>query len=262
VATCRACASFLLGCALSILCSAASRADSLALHLQTLPEPPPVEKLIGLPDPIGRGAYQALIVSEAEKAGMPPALVDAVVRVESNFEPRALGAVGEIGLMQIRPETAAMLGYRGDLAGLYEPQVNVAFGVRYLAGAWRLAGGNLCRALMKYRAGHGEERMSALSVEYCRRARAHLASIGSPLAMGASPPAAAEGAVVVSVHRVKPAGTRSPAAPIEPAFARELRLARAKARAGIRTTADSARFWRAQEARIRELTGRIRQRLS
>jgi hypothetical protein len=72
----------------------------------------------------------------------------------------------------------------------------------------------------------------------------------------------AEGVVVASVHRVTPAGIRSPAAPIEPAFARELRLARAKARAGIRTTADSARFWRAQEARIRELTGRIRQRLS
>jgi hypothetical protein len=35
---------------------------------------------------------------------------------------------------------------------------------------------------MKYRAGHGEERMSERSVEYCRRARAHLAAIGSPLA--------------------------------------------------------------------------------
>jgi Transglycosylase SLT domain len=156
VATCRACASLLLACALWVFCSAASPADSLANHLQTLPEPPPIEKLIGLPDPIGRGAYLALIVSEADKAGIPPALVDAVVRVESNFEPRALGGVGEIGLMQIRPETAAMLGYRGDLAGLYEPHVNVAFGVRYLAGAWRLAGGNLCRALTKYRAGHGE----------------------------------------------------------------------------------------------------------
>ena len=39
-----------------------------------------------------------------------------------------------------------------------------------------------CRALMKYRAGHGEERFSERSVEYCRRARAHLASLGSPLA--------------------------------------------------------------------------------
>src|SRR4029453_10151459 len=40
---------------------------------------------------------------------------------------------------------------------------------------------------MKYRAGWGEERMSPLSVEYCRRARSHLAAIGSPLADKAQP---------------------------------------------------------------------------
>src|SRR3954469_23160001 len=57
---------------------------------------------------------------------------------------------------------------------------------KYLAEAWRLANGNLCRALMKYRAGWGEERLSPLSQEYCRRARVHLANIGSPLA-GATP---------------------------------------------------------------------------
>jgi hypothetical protein len=37
---------------------------------------------------------------------------------------------------------------------------------------------------MKYRAGHGEERMTPLSVEYCRRVRAHLAAIGSPMVAG------------------------------------------------------------------------------
>jgi hypothetical protein len=37
---------------------------------------------------------------------------------------------------------------------------------------------------MKYRAGHGEERMTPLSVEYCRRVRAHLAAIGSPIVAG------------------------------------------------------------------------------
>jgi hypothetical protein len=82
-------------------------------------------------------------------------------------EPSA--AVGEVGLMQIRPQTAAMLGYGGDAAGLFEPETNVRFGVAYLARAWELAGGDLCRALMKYRAGWGEERMTPLSVEYSRR---------------------------------------------------------------------------------------------
>lgn len=40
---------------------------------------------------------------------------------------------------------------------------------------------------MKYRAGHGEERFTVRSVEYCRRARNHLAAIGSPLASAALP---------------------------------------------------------------------------
>ena len=61
------------------------------------------------------------------------------------------------------------------------------FGVAYLARAWELARGDVCRTLMKYRAGWGEERMTPLSVEYCRRAREHLAAIGSPLAGGALP---------------------------------------------------------------------------
>jgi hypothetical protein len=60
--------------------------------------------------------------------------------------------------------------------------------VIYLSKAWRLANGDLCRASMKYRAGHGEEMMSPLSVEYCRRARNHLVALGSPFAI-AHPPA-------------------------------------------------------------------------
>src|ERR687894_2645738 len=89
--------------------------------------------------------------------------------------------------MQVRPETAAMLGHRGGITALFEPETNVRLGVMYLARAWQLADGDLCRALMKYRAGWGEERMTPLSVEYCRRARGDLASIGSPLASGELP---------------------------------------------------------------------------
>jgi soluble lytic murein transglycosylase-like protein len=72
-------------------------------------------------------------------------------------------------------EAAPVLGADGpqrEIADLHEPSTNIRYGVRYLAEAWKLANGNLYRALMKYRAGHGEERFSARSVEYCRRARA------------------------------------------------------------------------------------------
>jgi soluble lytic murein transglycosylase-like protein len=125
-----------------------------------------------------RSAYLPAITQEAAVHGVPPALVDAVVRIESRYDPEAIGSVGEIGLMQVRPKTAELLGFQGTSADLAQPQTNLRYGVGYLAKAWRLASGDLCRTLMKYRAGHGSETMSALSVEYCRRARLHLASVG------------------------------------------------------------------------------------
>lgn len=125
-----------------------------------------------------RSLYLDAIRREASSHGLPHAIADAVVRIESGYDPSAVGAVGEIGLMQVRPTTAAMLGFKGTNAELAHPETNIRYGVAYLAKAWRLAGGDLCRALMKYRAGHGAETMSPLSAEYCRRARVHLTAIG------------------------------------------------------------------------------------
>jgi Transglycosylase SLT domain len=118
-----------------------------------------------------------LITQEAERTGLDPPLVDAVIKVESDYRPDVIGAAGEIGLMQVRPSTARLLGFGGTDRELAEPATNVRLGVTYLAKAWSLAHGDLCRALMKYRAGHGEEQMTPLSVEYCRRAREHLAQV-------------------------------------------------------------------------------------
>jgi len=130
----------------------------------------------------GRALYLSTIVREAESRGLPPAVADAVTSVESGYDPNRVGGVGEVGLMQVRPQTAAMLGYKGSVADLFEPDVNIRYGVAYLAEAWNLAKGDLCRALMKYRAGHGEEHMTPRSVDYCFRARAHLAVVGLPQA--------------------------------------------------------------------------------
>jgi transglycosylase-like protein with SLT domain len=155
-----------------------------------IPLPPPIEGLIGMPQAYtpGRKVHLDAIRREAEQAGLPPDVADAVAQIESSYNPGAVGGVGEVGLMQIRPSTAAMLGYRGTLAGLFEPKMNIRYGVAYLGRAWQLADGDLCRALMKYRAGHGEERMTPLSVEYCRRVRIHLAAVGSPVGAGGDAP--------------------------------------------------------------------------
>lgn len=130
----------------------------------------------------GKLAYQRIARREAAQAGLPYDLVDAVMKIESDYRPDRIGGVGEIGLMQVRPSTAAMMGFRGTASDLAQPAVNIRFGTAYLGAAWRLAKGDVCRTLMKYRAGHGEETMTPLSVTYCQRAREHLASAGSPLA--------------------------------------------------------------------------------
>lgn len=126
----------------------------------------------------GRDEYRADIEREALAVGLPPALLDAVMAVESRYNPTVVGMDGEIGLMQVMPATARMLGFTGTQAQLAEPEINIHYGAKYLAGAWRLAGRDLCTAAMKYRAGHGETRFSFRSVDYCVRVRNHLVARG------------------------------------------------------------------------------------
>jgi hypothetical protein len=129
----------------------------------------------------GRKLYRELVKRAAERAGLPVEIVDAVIRTESGYNPNLTGAVGEIGLMQVRPSTARMLGFGGTNEELREPNTNIRYGVAYLAGAWRLAKGDVCTTVMKYRAGHGETRFSARSIDYCVRVRSYLAEVNYPL---------------------------------------------------------------------------------
>jgi hypothetical protein len=129
----------------------------------------------------GRAEYRRLVERESLTFGLPPALVDAIMAVESRYNSAVVGMDGEVGLMQVMLPTARMLGFTGTPSELAAPEVNVHYGAQYLAGAWRLSGGDLCTAAMKYRAGHGETRFSFLSVEYCMRVRAHLAASGVPV---------------------------------------------------------------------------------
>jgi hypothetical protein len=134
----------------------------------------------------GEELYQRIGKAEAQRNNIPFAIVDAVMRVESGYNPQARGTVGEVGLMQILPATADMMGFKGPLSALAEPATNIAYGTQYLAEAWRLANQDICTTVMKYRAGHAETRFSVKSVDYCMRVRRHLASIGFPVS-GAVP---------------------------------------------------------------------------
>ncbi len=125
-----------------------------------------------------RETFKAFATCQASRYGLEPVLAHAVMEIESDFDPGVHGADGEVGLMQVMPATARMLGFRGSLDELGEPATNIALGVKYLAQANRLAAGDLCTTVMKYRAGHGETRFSVRSVNYCQRARAILAREG------------------------------------------------------------------------------------
>jgi len=78
--------------------------------------------------PLFGTAYDGLIQTEAKKHGVDAALVSAVIRAESNYEPRALSRKGARGLMQLMPATARRLSVQKP----FDPASNVAGGVRYL----------------------------------------------------------------------------------------------------------------------------------
>jgi hypothetical protein len=99
------------------------------------------------------GPHDALIAKHAAANGVPEQLVRRVIRVESRGNPRAVHA-GNYGLMQIRLATARGVGYTGDAQGLLDPDTNLTYAVKYLAGAYRAAGCDADRAVSYYMRGY------------------------------------------------------------------------------------------------------------
>ena len=91
--------------------------------------------------------------AQAGANGVPVSLVERVIKRESGGNPRAVSR-GNYGLMQIRLGTARAMGFSGSAAELLDPQINMTYAVRYLAGAYRAAGGNENRAVALYASGY------------------------------------------------------------------------------------------------------------
>jgi hypothetical protein len=102
----------------------------------------------------GHGELDAMIARHAQQNGLPEALVHRVVIRESRYRPGVVGAGGAMGLMQIKLGTAREMGYTGTAAGLLDPETNLTYATRYLAGAYRVAGGNADRAVANYARGY------------------------------------------------------------------------------------------------------------
>jgi soluble lytic murein transglycosylase-like protein len=76
--------------------------------------------------------------------------------------------------MQIKPATARMMGYSGSAKGLYDPDTNIRYGMKYLAKARELGGGSTCGTILKYNSGHGARRMNKISAAYCSKVKRHM----------------------------------------------------------------------------------------
>ena len=125
-------------------------------------------------DAVKRDALRDLIASHAAANGVPFALADAVVRIESRYNPRVSNG-GALGLMQIKPATARGVGFSGSASALYDADTNLRYGMRYLAQAYRMSGGDTCQTVMRYQSGHYAARMSGANRAYCGKARAIMA---------------------------------------------------------------------------------------
>lgn len=107
--------------------------------------------------------FDTLIFDAATRHGVDPALIKAVIRAESNFNPNAYrrepfvqhlgGPDASYGLMQTLYTTAQELGYTGTPEGLFHPGVSIEYGTRYLKKQLIRYGGDTEKAISAYNAG-------------------------------------------------------------------------------------------------------------
>jgi soluble lytic murein transglycosylase-like protein len=153
---------------LLITAAAAARADIYAFtdtagvtHYSNVPVDPRYQRVMAEPPsdalvaaPLGEwrsraAAYSEMIDEAARRAEVSPALLRAVIAVESAFDPRAVSPKGAQGLMQLRPATARRYGVHRP----FDPRDNLRGGASYIRDLLKRYGNDLELALAAYNAG-------------------------------------------------------------------------------------------------------------
>jgi soluble lytic murein transglycosylase-like protein len=96
-------------------------------------------------------AYDHLIAEAAERYELDPALIKAIIRTESSFNPTVVSPVGAQGLMQLMPALAAEMG----VVNPFDPRDNIMGGAKYLRRLLDATRGSIPLTLASYNAGPG-----------------------------------------------------------------------------------------------------------
>jgi len=114
-----------------------------------LPTPAPADALVDKAS--SRSGVDAVVEKASRRYGVDAGLIKAIIKAESNFNPRAVSSAGAQGLMQLMPATARGLG----VSDPFDPEQNVMAGTRFLKDMLHRYGGNLDDALAAYNWGPG-----------------------------------------------------------------------------------------------------------
>lgn len=104
--------------------------------------------------------YKSVIFEESEKYGLSPYLIASIIKVESNFNPKALSKKNAMGLLQITESTGKWIAEKLDIKNfnseiLYVPEINIKMGCWYFDYLMKYYEGNLQLALAAYNGGQG-----------------------------------------------------------------------------------------------------------
>ncbi|HZQ63253.1 MAG TPA: lytic transglycosylase domain-containing protein [Casimicrobiaceae bacterium] len=135
--------------------SPAAPASDASAAASAAPADPAVQRWL---NDVHSKRYERLIEQHAARASVDPALVKAIVAVESSFTPTAVSPKGARGLMQVMPQTAARYGVSSDNTRsaeekLLDPVVNLQVGTRYLRDLLAHFADNIALAIAAYNAG-------------------------------------------------------------------------------------------------------------
>jgi soluble lytic murein transglycosylase-like protein len=122
-----------------------------------------------------RELYEPYVLEYSNRHSLRPELVRAVIQVESGYNARALSPKGAMGLMQLMPDTARMLGVQRP----YDPEQNIRGGTRYLRLLLDKYDGSEELALAAYNAGSGAVDRYGKNIPPYRETRDYVRKVGS-----------------------------------------------------------------------------------